>query len=213
MIRVNIDPKTITDINETAGLLDGYPKAADMAIARAIKSAGFFLSTEMKAAVDKGGPDSGRWEKLNPYTAIISKANRRITGRSKGSLRSRQATRSQAESTTPENPLRRFKGGLRYSFSKEDIMASIGFVNPKWAERFRRLAGLHASGYTTTVSRQMQKKMFALGFFISTKRLVTPARPLVVPVFEEEKTAMLDRISHKFMSSIASHFAGKGQGR
>lgn len=209
MIRVNIDPKSITGVNETAGLLDGYPKAADTAIARAIKSAGFFLSSEMKAAVDKGGPASDTWEKLNPYTAIISKANKRITGRSKGSLKSRQATRKQAESMATENPLKKFKGGLRYSFSKEDALVSIGFVNPKWAERFRRLAGQHASGFTTIVSRQMQKKMFALGFFISTKQLVTPARPLVVPVFEEEKAAMLDRINQKFMASITKHFAGE----
>ena len=55
----------------------------------------------------------------------------------------------------------------------------------------------------------MQKKMFALGFFISTKQLVTPARPLVVPVFEEEKTAMLERINQKFMASITKHFAGE----
>lgn len=252
MIELYIDPRGELAIENVADLLDKYPNAAERAVVAAMKSAGNMLRGEMKSAVEHGGPSGSKWQQLNPHTAIISRANQRLTGtyqglnrpvklqnfvtrtvidpktgqkkkkriywyqeggktatRQRGGGRSEKQNRAQVDISARRAPLLKFKGGLRYNFSNEDALLSIGFINPKWADRFRRLTGQHAAGYSTTVSRQMQKKMFALGFPISTKQLMTPARPLVRPVFEENKAQMIERVSQRFMMAITKHFAGE----
>ena len=86
---------------------------------------------------------------------------------------------------------------------KDEKLLSVGFVNPK--PGLLKMLGMHASGWTTTVTRKMQKKFFAMGLPIATGKIRTPGRPLIEPVWEAEQDNMAENLERKFFENMARY--------
>ena len=107
--------------------------------------------------------------------------------------------------------MQKLAGGIRYKYDDSLSMVSVGFVNKYGpvGSNFAQIIRMQASGYETTVSRPLQRMAWALG--VRTGRLGSkfkvPARPLIDPIFNQEKGKMADRIENKIMENIARYIA------
>jgi len=176
-------------------LVERYPKWADRAINSALASEGFRLKGLIQQAIDSGGPENASWKKLHPYTELVRKRKRRTYKRT--------PKLSTGMGPSAKAPLLQFKGGVRYVLDKDEKLLSVGFVNPK--PGLLKMLGMHASGWTTTVTRKMQKKFFAMGLPIATGKIRTPGRPLIEPVWEAEQDNMAENLERKFFENMARY--------
>lgn len=107
--------------------------------------------------------------------------------------------------------MQKLAGGIRYRYDDDLSMMSVGFINKYGpvGSNFAQIIRMQAAGYETTVSRHLQRMAWALG--VRTGRLGSrfkvPARPLIEPIFNQEKDRMADRIETTFCAAIIRYIA------
>ena len=181
--------------------------------AKSLKSEGWRLKELIKLAVWRGGPSSAPWKKLNPHTGVLDRKQYRSSARLRWIKNTKTVRRGKRRVTvykqvmlsTKTAPLAKFAGAVRYKYDYDDKLMNIGFIRKVGLTYgMFKLAGMHAKGYQTPITPKMRKMLFALGFPVkkSTTTLETPARPLIEPVFREEKKDIMRNIEKKFMASI-----------
>jgi len=217
VIELSIDERGELAIENIEALMRAFPQYADRAIASGLKSEGYRLKSLIQAAIRAGGPDGERWEKLNPHTGILSKAKRgtvknwKMVWRGKKGSKRRVRQYKEVMTSAKSKPMLRLAQAVRYDYDKDVQVVSIGFVRGRGvSSKLLRLAKLHAEGYETRITPRMRKMMFALGFPVkkSTTRLATPARPVIEPVFREEKDNIMRNVEAKFMAAINRYTGG-----
>jgi hypothetical protein len=154
---------------------------------KALGSLGWVLRKEVRAAIMAGGPPGTSW----PKSAGIGKLHR------KG---------DQAWRTRSANPNSGLFGHLYmavgYKRDKANMRVSIGFLSKESV----RLAVWLQQGFETPITAKMRRLFSARNLKISGKgSIVTPARPLIAPVFR----AVEDQIVPYIEAKIASYLAEK----
>ncbi len=216
MFELYFDERGEVAIENMETILRAFPGLADRAMASALKSEGWRLKNMIRLAVRRGGPGGGTWKKLNPHTGVLSRMRSR-TGRRQTVKNFKMVWRGQKGSkqrvpqykevmlSTRKAPLTKLAGAVRYKYDPEEKMVSIGFLHEQGvSDGMLRLALMHAKGYKTRITPKMRKMLFALGFPVkkSTTTLETPARPLIEPVFREEKSDIMINIERKFFKNL-----------
>lgn len=228
MIELYIDPRGEIAIENMEELLEQYPRYAERAVASALKSEGYNLKEKMKSAIQRGGPDGQKWQDRQRVVDILTRARNssariknfrwewsdRIAGRKR--KRIKKWLWQQRENGYDSRPLeframQRLAGGIRYKYDDNLSMMTVGFINRSGlvGSNFARIIRMQASGYETVVSRAMQKMAWALGLRTGRvgSRFKIPARPLVGPIFNQEKDKMTDRIETTFYAAIIRYIA------
>ncbi|MGE4520639.1 MAG: hypothetical protein AB7E04_14150 [Desulfobacteraceae bacterium] len=211
MLELFVDSDSVS-IENVDDLLEAFPKHGQRAVESAMKSEGHRLRNIMKQILSS---DSGvgyvDWPRLNPHTGVLNQAKnswvqmyKKVWEGEKGSKK-RVSRHVGTKLSKKQHPLLRFKGGLRYSFDSGSGTLSVGFVNP--SSKFFALIKKQSKGYSTPVTDKMRKRMFALGFPLKkeTTELVTPARPLIDPVFAAEEETIMKNIEAKFWSNLSRY--------
>ncbi|SDU38336.1 hypothetical protein [Desulfobacula phenolica] len=217
MLEIHLDERGELAIENISALLKAFPQYAERATASALNSEGYRLKELIQAAIRRGGVD-GEWDTLNPHTGVLSQVKAAIKKKpsyrlknykmvwkgEKGSKR-RVKQYTQVKLSTRTQPLLRLAGAVRYKYDPDMQMVNIGFIRSgNISGSILRLARMHARGSKTPVTPDMRKMLFALGFPIkkTTTVLKTPARPVIEPVFEQEKDNIMGNIERKFIAAI-----------
>lgn len=219
MFEIYLDERGEVAIENMEILLKAFPQYAERAVASALKSEGFRLRDLIRTAIKTGGPDGGKWEKLNPHTGIISMGKKRSIKNYKMVWKGKKGNKRRVRQykdvmlSTKTAPLSKLAGAVRYNYDADTQMVSIGFLQYAGVSAgMLKLAGMHAKGFKTKITPKMRKMLFALGFPVksSTSTLETPARPVIEPVFRQEEGDIMRNIESKFMASILRYMEGRG---
>jgi len=207
-----VDPRGEVLIENIEEIVGRYPKWAKRAINSALASEGYVLRHMLQDAIKRGGPPGASWEKLNPYTALMESQSRRQERR-----KSYVPKLNPSELTGDYRvPLLKFRGGIRYAVNKDETAMGVGFINPipdgkGWGPpgtSFLNMLKMHAKGYTKRVTRRMQIKFFTLGLPLTARTLRVPARPLIEPVWDQEKENVIFSIERKFFLNMDRYARG-----
>ncbi len=222
-------------LEDAEALMAKYPKYAERAIASAIKSEGWRLKNVVRDTIRRGGPN-GSWQKLNPHTGVLNKSGgtlaigafsgnyHRFGGwvknyrkskykfTSKGTIKydkARNIYKGRMLSTKTA-PLLKLAGGTRYSYDEGMMVAEIGFLSGHSPGATTVLAKKHAMGFRVPVTSRSRRWAFGLGFPLkkSTTELVIPPRPVIGPVFEQEKNRIVKNINEKTLANIQRYISG-----
>ncbi len=214
MLELYIDERGEVAIENIDALLTAFPKDMQRAIESALKSEGYDLKNLIKEAIRRGGVN-GEWQKLNPHTGVLARAkkkhvkNYRTVWKGQKGSKKRVRQYKQQILSKRQNPLSKLAGAVRYKYDKEMGMVSIGFIQSAGVSAgMLKLAGMQAKGFETKITPKSRKMLFALGFPIkkSTSVFKTPARPVIEPVFKQEKDHMMQDIERKFFKSLARYW-------
>lgn len=215
MLEIYLDQRGEIAIENMEALLKALPKEAERAKASALKSEGWRLSGLVKEAIRRGGPDGKKWDKLNPHTGVLSRAKKGSVKNYKMVWKGQKGSKKRGRQykgsilSTRTRPLGKLAGAVRYKYDKDMDMVSIGFIqNAGVSESMLKLAGLHAKGSKTKITARSRIMLFALGFPVkkSTTTLETPARPVIEPIFQQEKDNILINIERKFFKNLDRYF-------
>lgn len=200
-------------------LMARFPKHADRAIASAVKSEGYRMQKMIKAAIQQGGPEGHKFQKLSPHYDPIRLSQRAHKTRQAKLDAGKNARRTKwqklisekghIEGETPLRPLRKLAGATRYIYDDSIKTATVGFLDQKK----RGLGKMHAAGFKIQVTDRMRRMLFAAGMPLKkgTNELDVPARPVVAPVFEREKKTIINNIKNKTLRNIYRYLTGKGK--
>jgi hypothetical protein len=216
LIEVHIDETGAIFIDNVYELTRKFPEHAERALGSALKSEGWRLQQVIKWAIRKGGPDSAKWQELNPHTGVLNARRAGLDGRYKTIKNFRMAWRGEkgkkrrvreykpVMESARKKPFSRLAQGVRYKFDGADMSVAVGFVDANRASHLEKLLGRHAAGFETPVTPKMRRMAFALGFPLkkTTTRLRSPARPLMEPVFNEQRARIMDEMEKKFTRNI-----------
>lgn len=211
MFELYIDERGEIALENMAALLKAVPEYAERATASALKSEGFRLRNLIKTAITSGGPDGGKWDKLNPHTGVLARAKKGTVKNFKMVWKGQKGSKKQVRQykgsmlSTRSAPLSKLAGAVRYAYDPADQMVSIGFIHGQGvSDGMLKLAGMHAKGFKTHITPKMRKMLFALGFPVkkSTTTLETPARPVIEPVFRQEQRDIMTNIEIKFFKNL-----------
>jgi hypothetical protein len=191
MIRAEIK----SDIRGIGKKIDKAHADVKRAQVNAIKVEGFSLMATLRQAILMGRPAPGvRWKDLS----VIARGINRKTG-----LRQ-------------PSPLRRLAAGVTYQVDAAAQTMAVGFTkrSPRWA---RRAAELQQAGFTKPVtpefrlylrrrgaqrsfSRSRRNQTISRYFFLklTTRKLETPARPIIAPFWAAERSKSEQRIRRNF---------------
>lgn len=223
VFEIHFDPRGEVYIENFFHLVKYFKTYANRAAASALSSEGFRLKNKLRQAIRDGGPEGHKWAVLNPHTGILSKSAgfggfktavknfRKVWKGQKGSKK-RVNEYWQNKQSTRQKPFLKLAQGIRYELDQDQMGVVIGFVNAN--ANFISIMKKHAAGYDTRVSPRMRKMAFALGFPLkkNTSVLKTPARPLIKPVFEEQKAATMENLDKKFFANIRRYMREDGKG-
>lgn len=196
-------------------LMERYPQYVQRAVSSAIRYESFRMKNIVKQTIREGGP-GGSWLRLNPHTGVL---NRAAKGWIKNYRKSRKGIKKGEEAkrvykkhmvSTRTLPLQKLAGGTRYYFDKGVMAATIGFLSGRSPGATTILAKKHAMGFRVPVTAKSRRWAFALGFPLKqeTAELIIPSRPVVGPVFEQEKGKIAKNINTKVMSNIHCYATG-----
>lgn len=200
-------------------LFAAFPQYAGRALASALASEGYRLRGIIRDTIRGGGPDGG-WPQLNPHTGILARAKKgtiRNWRLSRKGLKKGEASRriyddrKRHMTSTRRSPLLRLAGAVRYRVDRQELYASIGFINDDAKGfRIRRIVGHAARGFRTPLTQRMRRFAFAAGFPLrrDTSDLVSPPRPLIRPFFEKEKGNIRRNISLRVVRNITRYRYG-----
>ena len=105
-----------------------------------------------------------------------------------------------------KKPLLKLAGATRYSYNDSIKTVTIGFLD----QRNRGLGKMHAAGFEKTVDRPMAKLLAAYGFPVKTGTVLkTPGRPVVGPIFEQEKANIYRNIQTNAVNNIYRYLTGR----
>lgn len=211
MLEIYLDERGDVAIENMESLLKAFPQYAGRAVASAMKSEGWRIRDLVKAAIRAGGVDGHKWEKLNPHTGVLARAKKGSVKNYKMGWKGEKGSKKRVQQykdvmlSTKSAPLSKLAGAVRYDYDANDQMVSIGFIQSGGvSQSMIKLAGMHAKGFSTRVTPKMRKMLFALGFPVkaSTTSLESPARPVIEPIFRQEKGDIMRNIEEEFMASI-----------
>ncbi len=130
MISLEVDKAGQAALVSIESVLRDYPQVSKRAIGKALRSKGYRLSREMRAAIDKGGASTAKWPGLNVQAKWFKRARQR--GHVKNWRAVRRGRRKQwvgreywserflktvaagaARRAQTGQPFARFKGGIR----------------------------------------------------------------------------------------------------
>lgn len=205
-------------LEEADALMATYPKYAERALASAMKSEGWRLKNVIRDTIRQGGPN-GSWPKLNPHTGVLNRADK---GWVKNYRKSRKGRKKGEEArriyrgvmlSTRTAPLLKLAGGTRYTYDRNMMVTEIGFLSGKSPGATTVLAKKHALGFSVPVTKKSRRWAFGLGFPLKkeTTRLDIPARPVVGPVFEQEKGRIVQNINKKVPEKIQEYIQKAGR--
>ncbi len=211
MLEIYLDKRGEAAIENISEMLDAFPDDAERAAASALKSEGFRLKKLIKAAIRAGGTKTETWEKLNPHTGVISRAkkgfikNYKMVWKGQKGSKKRVRQYKRVMLSKRANPLTKLGSAVRYKYDRDMHLVSIGFIQSEGvSQSMLKLAGMHAKGFETPVTRRMRKMMFALGFPLkkTTTVLKTPARPVIQWIFEQEAEDIPKNLEIKFFKAM-----------
>lgn len=198
-----IDTRGEFGIENLDALAEQYPGLAKRAVRSALKSEGYRLKDELQQNIRPGGPDSADWPPLSNYYEKMARGKRRRYKR-------RQIGRFSPDAMHPSAkvPMLKIRSGIRYKVDPDMDLVSIGFVDMR--PKALRLLSMLQEGFTTPVTEKMRRWFFALGLPISpaTKELKSPPRPLVGPVFSEQKDRIAKNLPKKFFANMQRYMSG-----
>ncbi len=196
-------------------LMGRFPQYADRMISSALRYEGGRLMKLIKAAIQAGGPPGEPWAPLSPHTLAILAARRRqarwAARESKTGRRVRASTVAKYRGHTEIDPggikaLRKLAGATRYYYNASIKTVTIGFLD----QRNKGLGKMQAKGFTKTVDRRMGRLLAAYGFPVKTGTvLVTPARPVVAPIFAQEEKNIYRNIRTNAVNNIYRYLTGR----
>ena len=210
-------------LEEWAGLMARFPQYSKRAITSAMKSEGSRMQKRIKALIMAGGRElDPAWQQLNPHTKTLNKMRgkdglsrsvQNYKKSRKGVKKGEAAKRIYWNHRDPgsRNPLSRFAGATRYAYFDEGESGQVlvGFMRHNMIAEARK----QAAGYKTPVTPRMRKMAFAMGFPLNkaTTELITPPRPIIGPVFLQEKETILRNVKEKTMRNIYRYCTGKSK--
>ncbi|CCK81201.1 hypothetical protein [Desulfobacula toluolica] len=217
MLEIHLDERGELAIENISALLKAFPQYAERATASALKSEGYRLKGLIQEAIRGGGVDGG-WDELNPHTGVLARAKRgsvknyRMVWKGRKGSKKRVRQYKEVMLSKKKAPLSKLAGAVRYEYDEDMQMVNIGFMQSAGvSDSMVRLARMHAKGYETRITPRMRKMLFALGFPVkkSTTTLKTPARPVIEPIFEQEKDNIMGNIERKFFRSLNRYLSGR----
>ena len=213
-------------LEDAEQLIAKYPRYFKRAFDHVVKSESWRMRGEIKRAIQQGGAAGSKWPKLNPHTGILNQYDR--PGKwMKNYRKSRKGVKRGAEAkrmwrneqglvkprlSMKSSPLLKLAGGTRYYYDPGMMTATIGFMSSRSPGATTILAKKHAMGFSVPVTKRSRRRAFGLGFPLSKEKtqIKIPARPVVGPVFEQEKGAIVQNVNHGVLSNIQSLVAGRG---
>lgn len=214
MLEIYFDKRGELAIENLSALLKAFPQYAERAAASALKSEGYRLRDLIKDAIRRGGVDS-EWSKLNPHTGVLARAKKGSVKNYKMAWKGPKGSKRRVRQykdvmlSTRLAPLSKLYGAVRYEYDDETQTMNIGFLQSAGVSAgMLKLARMHAQGFETPITPRMRKMLFALGFPIkkSTTTLKTPARPVIDPVFQQEKNNITRNLELKFFKSLERYW-------
>jgi len=218
MLEIYLDERGEVAIENMEIMLKAFPQYADRAISSALSSEGDRLRDLIKTAIQTGGPDGHKWEKLNPHTGVLSQVkaakgkdpkyrlkNYKKVWRGKKGSKWKGTEYKPSILSTKTAPMAKLAGAVRYNYDPADKMVNVGFIRAgNISESVFKLVRMQAKGFSTKITPDSRRMLFALGFPIkkSTTSFKTPPRPLIEPIFRQEEKDIMRNIEKKFMSSI-----------
>lgn len=202
-------------IEDAEALLAQYPRYAKRAFSSAIRSESWRLKNVIRDTIRGNGP-GGSWPVLNPHTGVLNKAAK---GLFKNYRKSRKGRKKGEEArriyknimlSTRTRALLKLAGGTRYTYDKDMMVSEIGFLSGRSPGATTVLAKKHALGFNVPVTPRSRRWAFALGFPLKkgTSRLNIPARPVVGPVFEKERSRIVGNVQTKTLANIQRYVTG-----
>jgi len=225
MLEIYLDERGEVAIENMEILLKAFPQYADRAVASALSSEGDRLRDLIKTAIQSGGPEGHKWEKLNPHTGVLSRVkaakekdpkyrlkNYKMVWRGKKGSKWKGKEYKASILSTKTSPMGKLAGAVRYKYDPADQMVNIGFIRASnISESVFKLVRILAKGFKTKITPDSRRMLFALGFPLkkSTSWLETPARPLIEPIFRKEERDIISNIEKKFMASMLRYIKGR----
>lgn len=232
MLEIYLDSRGEAALENYSSIVRAFPRDAKRATASSMKSEGNRLRGLIKAAIQKKGLH-GEWQDLNPHTGILSKRKGRGGRRNwiknfkwgwkgkKGNKKKVKKFHTKRDGrwyrdvmlSTRSNPMAKLAGAVRYSYNSDMQQVNIGFTeSPQISRKLIAFAFTHAKGFETPITPKMRKMLFGMGFPIkkSTTSFKTPPRPVVGPVFEQEKNRISQNLERKFLESLQRYWNERG---
>ena len=206
-----VDTKGEFGLEAWAELMGRFPKFADRAISSGLKYEGDRLQKLIKRSIQAGGPPGQPWAPLSLHTLPILAARRRRTRWAAQKKAPRASTVKKYRGHTEmdpggKKPLLKLAGATRYQYNESIKTVTIGFLD----QRNRDLGKMHAAGFEKTVDRPMAKLLAAYGFPVKTGTVLkTPARPVVGPIFEQEKANIVRNVQYNAVNNIYRYLTGR----
>lgn len=218
MLEIYLDSRGEAALENYSSIVRAFPRDAKRATASSMKSEGNRLRGLIKAAIQNKGLH-GEWQDLNPHTGILGKAkkgtvkNFKLVWKGKKGNKRRVRQYKDVILSTRSNPLAKLAGAVRYSYNSDMQQVNIGFTeSPQVSRKLIAFALRQAKGFETPITPKMRKLLFAVGFPIkkSTTSFKTPPRPVVGPVFEQEKNRISQNLERKFLESLQRYWNERG---
>ncbi len=207
---IRVDPRGEVNIENLEAFFDTFPGTAQRALASAMKSEGYRLSQIIKIAAKALEP------KLNPHTGILAQArnaqrivkNYRMRWRGRKGSKTRYRAYWNSRTSSRLQPISRMANAIGYNFDDVtgtlDVTFQKGLFGGSQGSRMRYLMHKQAEGGSTVITPRMRRFLFAMGFPVSKglQSLIMPQRPLFQPVFDAQKSIIVDMIKQKFNANI-----------
>ena len=205
---IRVDPRGEVNIENLEAFFDTFPGTAQRALASAMKSEGYRLSQIIKIAAKALEP------KLNPHTGILAQArnaqrivkNYRMRWRGQKGSKTRYREYWNSRTSSRLQPISRMANAIGYTFDETTGTLDVSFQKNlgSRANRLRYLMHKQAEGGVTTLTPRMRRFLFAMGFPVNKglQSLIMPQRPLFQPVFDAQKSIIVDMIKQKFNANI-----------
>lgn len=118
----------------------------------------------------------------------------------------KKKARRKVRESTKENPMQRLGGFVRSKLDASTGRVLIGFFgrpgDSSPDSRLEQLVDKNAVGFTTTITRQMRKFLFAIGVPTGAAQLRTPPRPWFSRVFANLEQKIPYHFETKFMTRL-----------
>ncbi|HUT43524.1 MAG TPA: hypothetical protein VMW95_04230 [Desulfobacterales bacterium] len=176
-------------------------KRQEKALNTAVKVEGFRLMRLLKKEIQSGAP-GGR--KFSPLTYMA-----RARG---GRLR-------------PNKPLRRLAIAVRYQVQNNPFEMKIGWIGPRVSKSWKRIAEMQQEGFESGISESrrryfrlkaggLSRRSIARRYLFlkkSTRKLKTPARPIMEPFWRAQRDSAWRNIRRNYVAKLKGGIIAKGQ--
>jgi hypothetical protein len=214
-----------TEFKNFEATVSRFPGFSERALSSAIKSEAYRMRNMVQSSNTLGGAKSKPYAELSPHYIPI-RQSKKSWGRqwmrnpkriSPGYYRRKTKMEKEVKKAgghfeqTQEGlrALRRIGNMVRYEYNPDNKTATVGYLDKRVADRMN----LHAEGYSVHITSRMRRMLFAAGMPLQkgTSELKVPARPIVEPVFEQEKDRIINNVKLKTLRNIYRYLTGKSK--